>query len=172
MEQQQKKICPQCSSEFEPKNIGSHPQVYCSKTCRYNANNKRRASKITELENMLKNEQQNRDTSTSGSDIIQAKQRHTDIPVFGASSSSSLSPYSLIEKQYDAKVVALEYKLRYEELERRYKQLEQENVELQIDLEEAINESDNKPSGGFLGEILPPDTIKQVLPLVLAKYLK
>jgi len=172
MEQQLKKICPQCATEFEPKNIGSYPQLYCSKTCRYNANNKRRAAKVTELENMLKNDQQNRDTSASSANIIQAQQRHTDIPIFGTSGGSSLSPYSLIEKQYDAKVEALEYKLRYEELERRYKELEQENVQLQIDLEEAINESDNEPSGGFLGEILPPDTIKQVLPLVLAKYLK
>lgn len=172
MERENKKVCQHCNTEFEPKNIGSHPQLYCSKLCRYNANNKRRAAKVTELENRLKNEEKNRDTTNSGFNIHQTEQHNTDIPIFGPSSNSSISPYSLLERQYDAKVEALEYKLRYEDLERRYKELEQENVTLQIELEEELNEQEQQPSGGWLGEVLPPETLKSVLPLVIAKFFK
>lgn len=169
--EQQKKICAQCGTDFEPKNIGSHPQVYCSKNCRYNANNKRRSAKVTELENRLKDEQQNKDASTGGANFIQAQQRYADIPIFGSPSNSSINPYSILEKQYDAKVEALEFKLKYEELERRYKHLEQENVRLQIELENSENYEEEEGTD-WIGAILQNDTVKQVLPLVAAKIFK
>jgi hypothetical protein len=167
-----KKVCINCKTEFEPKKIGSHEQIYCSKICRYSANNQRRADKIMNLENRL-NEQQNTTRNAASPNILQAQPNHTDIPFFGTASHSSLNPYSLIEKQYDAKVEALEYKLRSEELERRYKQLEYENIRLQSQLDEYENqEPEEDNTGGFIGQILQNDMIKQTLPLVLAKFLK
>jgi hypothetical protein len=169
-----KKVCQQCNSEFEPKTkTGSFEQIYCSQKCRHTANNKRRADKIMSLENRYKDESQNTTTTSTGNGIIQGERAHTNIPIFGTSSHSDTNIYSILEKQYDAKIYAIEYKLKCEELERRYKQLEQENIRLQLKVEQYENEEEEEQStGGFLGEILQNDMVKQALPLVLSKILK
>ena len=103
---------------------------------------------------------------------MQAPQQHTDIPFFGAPSNSNINPYSILENQYSAKVEALEYKLRAEDLERRYKQLENENIRLQVQLDEYENQEDEEDNtGNFVGQILQDDTVKTILPLVLKKFL-
>lgn len=166
-----KKVCINCKTEFEPKKIGSHEQIYCSKVCRYSANNQRRADKIMNLENKLN--EQNTTRNATSTNILQAQPNHTDIPFFGSTGNSSINPYSILENQYSAKVEALEYKLRAEDLERRYKQLEYENIRLQSQLDEYENEEPEEDNtGGFIGQILQNDMIKQTLPLVLAKFLK
>ena len=173
MEQENKKVCQHCNTEFEPKNIGSFEQKYCSQKCRYTANNKIRAAKILNYQNRLTNVEQHIPTTTSGINFNQAQQRHTDIPIFGTASDSNFSPYSLLEKRYDAKIEAMEFKLKCEELERRNTQLQQENVRLQLRIEEYQNEEEEEEiGGGILGEILQNDMVKQALPLVLAKILK
>ncbi len=168
-----KKVCTNCKTEFEPKKTGSFEQVYCSQKCRHTANNKRRAEKIMNLENRYKDEDQNTNTTTTSNGILQSERAHTNIPVFGPASHSDTNIYSILEKQYDAKIYAIEYKLKCEELERRYKQLEQENIRLQLKVEEyQVEEDEEENTGGILGEILQNDMVKQTLPLILAKILK
>lgn len=173
-----KKVCQQCNSEFEPKTkTGSFEQIYCSKKCRLTANNNRRAQKIMDLENRYKDENQNTNSTATGNSIIQGERDHTNIPIFRSSSHSDTNLYSILEKQYDAKINAIEYKLKCEELERRNTQLQQENIRLQLKVEQYENEEEEEQStGGFLGEILQNDMVndmvKQALPLVLSKILK
>lgn len=169
-----KKVCQHCNTEFEPKSkTGSFEQIYCSKKCRLTANNHRRAQKIMDLENRYKDENQNTNSTATGNSIIQGEREHTNIPIFRSSSHSDTNLYSILEKQYDAKINAIEYKLKCEELERRNTQLQQENVRLQLKIEEYQNEEEEEENGGgILGEILQNDMVKQALPLVLAKILK
>jgi hypothetical protein len=168
-----KKLCTNCKTEFEPKKTGSFEQIYCSQKCRHTANNKRRADKIMNLENRYKDEEQNTTTTTTSNGIVQGERSNTNIPIFGNPSHSDTNIYSILEKQYDAKIYAIEFKLKCEELERRNKQLEQENIRLQLKVEQYESEEyEEESTGGILGEILQNDMVKQTLPLVLAKFLK
>ena len=126
-----------------------------------------------DLENRYKDENQNANSTATGNSIIHGEREHTNIPIFRSSSHSDTNIYSILERQYDAKINAIEYKLKCEELERRYKQLEQENIGLKLDIEQYQNEEEEEDNtGGFLGEIFQSDMVKQALPLFLAKILK
>jgi hypothetical protein len=177
MEQQQnaKKICKQCGVEFVEKKFGTFEHKYCSKECRNNYNNTLRNDKFKQLEKQFSHAQepQPKQDISGNYSTSQTERNNSNIHNKGYSNHSDPFFVNLLERQYDAKVNAMEYRLKCDELERRCTNLEQENITLKLQLEEyEEEEEDTQNNGGWIGQLMENDTVKQALPLLLARAFK
>ena len=135
------KQCKNCSTEFEPKHeTRGHEQLYCSVKCRMDAYKKR---------TMITNQDETRKPETIQSDRSINIQRSEDRfnPMGNYYPNVNLE---IIEGKYQAKTEALEYKLRYEQVQRDFEELKAKYMKLESECEEDEGEEES----GIMGNIM------------------
>jgi len=137
------KQCKNCSTEFEPKHeTRGHEQLYCSIKCRTESYKKRVMNKIHENENKETQEQ----SRISGADLQRTEHRIN--PMGNYIPNVNLE---ILEGKYQAKTEALEYKLRYEQIQRDFEQLKEKYMKLENELDEYEGDGE---SDGYMGAIM------------------
>lgn len=135
------KQCKNCSIDFEPKHeTRGHEQLYCSVKCRMDAYKKR---------TILTNQDEARKPETIQADRNINIQRSEDRvnPMGNYYPNVNLE---ILEGKYQAKTEALEYKLRYEQVQRDFEQLKEKYMKLESECEE--DEGDEE--SGIMGNIM------------------
>ena len=135
------KQCKNCSAEFEPKHeTRGHEQLYCSVKCRMDAYKKR---------TMLTNQDEARKPETIQADRSINFQRSEDRvnPMGNYYPNVNLE---ILEGKYHAKTEALEYKLRYEQVQRDFEELKAKYMKLENEFEEDEGEEES----GIMGSIV------------------
>ena len=137
------KQCKNCSNEFEPKHeTRGHEQIYCSIKCRTEAYKKRLMEKTQDNEIKETKEQ----VKVSGIDL-----QRTDNRINPMGNYFPNVNLEILEGKYQAKTEALEYKLRYEQLQ---KELEIYKVKV-MELENELDENDNEnEDSGYMGSVM------------------
>ena len=136
------KECKNCSAQFEPKHeTRGHEQLYCSVKCRMDAYKKR---------TILTHQDEARKPETIQADRNINIQRSEDRvnPMGNYYPNVNLE---ILEGKYQAKTEALEYKLRYEQVQRDFEQLKEKYMKLESECEEDEGEEE---SGGIMGNIM------------------
>ena len=135
------KQCKNCSIDFEPKHeTRGHEQLYCSVKCRMDAYKKR---------TILTNQDEARKPETIQADRNINIQRSEDRvnPMGNYYPNVNLE---ILEGKYQAKTEALEYKLRYEQVQRDFEQLKEKYMKLESECEEDEGEEES----GIMGNIM------------------
>jgi len=135
------KQCKNCSAEFQSKHeTRGHEQLYCSVKCRMDAYKKR---------TMITNQDEARKPETIQSDRSINIQRSEDRvnPMGNYYPNVNLE---IIEGKYQAKTEALEYKLRYEQVQRDFEELKAKYMKLESECEEDEGEEES----GIMGNIV------------------
>ena len=135
------KQCKNCSIDFEPKHeTRGHEQLYCSVKCRMDAYKKR---------TMLTHQDEARKPETIQADRNINIQRSEDRvnPMGNYYPNVNLE---ILEGKYQAKTEALEYKLRYEQVQRDFEQLKEKYIKLESECEEDEGEEES----GIMGNIM------------------
>ena len=136
------KQCKNCSIDFEPKHeTRGHEQLYCSVKCRMDAYKKR---------TMITHQDEARKPETIQADRSINFQRSEDRvnPMGNYIPNVNLE---ILEGKYQAKTEALEYKLRYEQVQRDLEELKAKYMKLESECEEDEGEEE---SGGIMGNIV------------------
>lgn len=135
------KQCKNCSIDFEPKHeTRGHEQLYCSVKCRMDAYKKR--TMITHQDEARKPE-----TIQSNSRIDIQRSEDRVNPMGNYIPNVNLE---ILEGKYQAKTEALEYKLRYEQVQRDFEELKAKYMKLEIECEEDEGEEES----GIMGNIV------------------
>lgn len=137
------KQCKNCSAEYEPKHeTRGHEQLYCSVKCRMDAYKKR---------TMLTHQDEARKPETIQADRSINFQRSEDRvnPMGNHIPNVNLE---ILEGKYQAKTEALEYKLRYEQVQRNFEELKAKYMKLENEFEE--DESEGEEESGIMGSIV------------------
>ena len=135
------KECNNCSAEFEPKHkTRGHEQLYCSVKCRMDAYKKR--TMIT-----LQDEARKPETIQDSRIDLQRSENRVN-PMGNYMPNVNLE---ILEGKYIAKSEALEYKLRYEQVQRDLEELKAKYMKLESECEEDEGEEE---SGGIMGNIV------------------
>lgn len=135
------KECKNCSVEFEPKHeTRGHEQLYCSVKCRMDAYKKR---------TMITHQDEARKPETIQADRSINFQRSEDRvnPMGNYYPNVNLE---VLEGKYQAKTEALEYKLRYEQVQRDFEELKAKYMKLESECEEDEGEEES----GIMGNIM------------------
>ena len=135
------KQCKNCSIDFEPKHeTRGHEQLYCSVKCRMDAYKKR---------TILTHQDEARKPETIQADRNINIQRSEDRvnPMGNYYPNVNLE---ILEGKYQAKTEALEYKLRYEQVQRDFEQLKEKYMKLESECEEDEGEEES----GIMGNIM------------------
>jgi hypothetical protein len=135
------KQCKNCSIDFEPKHeTRGHEQLYCSVKCRMDAYKKR---------TILTHQDEARKPETIQADRNINIQRSEDRvnPMGNYYPNVNLE---ILEGKYQAKTEALEYKLRYEQVQRDFEQLKEKYMKLESECEENEGEEES----GIMGNIM------------------
>jgi len=135
------KECKNCSAEFQSKHeTRGHEQLYCSVKCRMDAYKKR---------TMITNQDEARKAETIQADRNINIQRSEDRvnPMGNYYPNVNLE---ILEGKYQAKTEALEYKLRYEQVQRDFEQLKEKYMKLESECEEDEGEEES----GIMGNIM------------------
>lgn len=144
------KNCNFCNIEFEPKHLTrGNEQLYCSHSCRSKYYHQKGLAK--KIQNALER-QDNETTKTREAPTevrTYSKQLNTDFNAF-RSPNFDVS-IELIEKKFEAKHEALEYKLRYEQCMKEIEIIRTENAMLKTELEDMDDQDDQEP--GIMGMI-------------------
>lgn len=135
------KQCKNCSIDFEPKHeTRGHEQLYCSVKCRMDAYKKR--TMITHQD-----ETKQPETIQSNSSIDLQRSDYRTNPMGNYMPNVNLE---ILEGKYQAKTEALEYKLRYEQVQRDFEELKAKYMKLEIECEEDEGEEES----GIMGNII------------------
>jgi hypothetical protein len=135
------KQCKNCSAEYEPKHeTRGHEQLYCSVKCRMDAYKKR--TMITHQDEAKKPE-----TIQSDRNINIQRSEDRINPMGNYYPNVNLE---ILEGKYQAKTEALEYKLRYEQIQRDFEQLKEKYMKLESECEEDEGEEES----GIMGNIV------------------
>ena len=135
------KQCKNCSAEFEPKHeTRGHEQLYCSVKCRMDAYKKR--TMITNQDEARKPE-----TIQTDSRIDLQRSENRVNPMGNYIPNVNLE---ILEGKYQAKTEALEYKLRYEQVQRDFEELKAKYMKLESECEEDEGEEES----GMMGSIV------------------
>ena len=135
------KQCKNCSIDFEPKHeTRGHEQLYCSVKCRMDAYKKR---------TMITHQDEARKPETIQADRSINFQRSEDRvnPMGNYYPNVNLE---VLEGKYQAKTEALEYKLRYEQVQRDFEELKAKYMKLESECEEDEGEEES----GIMGNIM------------------
>jgi hypothetical protein len=135
------KQCKNCSIDFEPKHeTRGHEQLYCSVKCRMDAYKKR--TTLTHQDEARKPETIQADRNIN----IQRSEDRLN-PMGNYYPNVNLE---ILEGKYQAKTEALEYKLRYEQVQRDFEQLKEKYMKLESECEEDEGEEES----GIMGNIM------------------
>ena len=135
------KQCKNCSAEFEPKHeTRGHEQLYCSVKCRMDAYKKR-----TMLTHQDEAKQPETIQTDSRIDLQRSENRVN--PMGNYYPNVNLE---ILEGKYHAKTEALEYKLRYEQVQRDFEELKAKYMKLENEFEEDEGEEES----GIMGSIV------------------
>lgn len=135
------KQCKNCSADFQSKHeTRGHEQLYCSVKCRMDAYKKR---------TILTHQDEARKPETIQADRNINIQRSEDRvnPMGNYYPNVNLE---ILEGKYQAKTEALEYKLRYEQVQRDFEQLKEKYIKLESECEEDEGEEES----GIMGNIM------------------
>jgi hypothetical protein len=136
------KQCKNCSVDFEPKHeTRGHEQLYCSVKCRMDAYKKR--TMIIHQDEARKPETIQADSRI---DLQRAENRIN--PMGNYIPNVNLE---ILEGKYQAKTEALEYKLKYEQIQRELEMLKAKCMELENELDEYEGDGE---SDGYMGAIM------------------
>jgi hypothetical protein len=136
------KQCKNCSIDFEPKHeTRGHEQLYCSVKCRMDAYKKR--TMLTHQDEARKPETIQADSRI---DLQRAENRIN--PMGNYIPNVNLE---ILEGKYQAKTEALEYKLKYEQIQRELEMLKAKCMELENELDEYEGDGE---SDGYMGAIM------------------
>jgi len=164
--------CLHCGTEFEQKHTGLFEHKYCSKKCRSDYHNNKRSEELKELKNTIQNAT---DTAAIGFRYGNDNRQRDYSSTFNEriASTANFEYYNLLQSCQDAKINAIEFKLRCEDLERRYKALEHDNSILKTRLEiYESEEEEEEEEPDYIGQIMNNETVKQLLPIVLSRLSK
>lgn len=135
------KQCKNCSIDFEPKHeTRGHEQLYCSVKCRMEAYKKR--TMIIHQDEARKPE-----TIQADSRIDLQRSENRINPMGNYYPNVNLE---ILEGKYQAKTEALEYKLRYEQVQRDFEELKAKYMKLESECEEDEGEEES----GIMGNII------------------
>jgi len=135
------KQCKNCSIDFEPKHeTRGHEQLYCSVKCRMDAYKKRTIS-------THQNEARKPETIQADRNINIQRSEDRVNPMGNYYPNVNLE---ILEGKYQAKTEALEYKLRYEQVQRDFEQLKEKYMKLESECEENEGEEES----GIMGNIM------------------
>jgi len=135
------KQCKNCSADFQSKHeTRGHEQLYCSVKCRMDAYKKR--TMITHQDEAKKPE-----TIQSDRNINIQRSEDRINPMGNYYPNVNLE---ILEGKYQAKTEALEYKLRYEQIQRDFEQLKEKYMKLESECEEDEGEEES----GIMGNIV------------------
>jgi len=149
--------CKECGAEFTPTQNRGHEQQYCSHVCRQKAGNKRQKERL--LNQLIhENGQQNTFPSRDAGNMDQVQRER--IPISTGVGVISDNYLAILEKLYEAKNEAFQFKLKCEILE---KELMQKNQEL-AQMEEELSEDGDHENHGILG------SIQGILPTLVKSY--
>ena len=136
------KQCKNCSADFQSKHeTRGHEQLYCSVKCRMDAYKKR--TMITHQDEAKKPE-----TIQSDRNINIQRSEDRINPMGNYYPNVNLE---ILEGKYQAKTEALEYKLRYEQIQRDFEQLKEKYMKLENELDEYEGDGE---SDGYMGAIM------------------
>jgi len=157
------KNCLVCSSPFTiPETSRGTEKVYCSSSCRSKAGNERMFKKLINQSNQpVLNEQP---IKPSIEHSFEQTQIQTSNPSRNYPDSSSLG---YIERNYEAKVEALEYKLRLEGALRELDTLKSEILELEAELD-ALPPPETKSEKVVMGLI---EGAMPLFPIILERFM-
>lgn len=131
------KQCKNCSTEFEPKHqTRGHEQVYCSIKCRTEAYKKRAMEKINNENNLRTTDVQ--------------REEHRAYPMGNI---MPISNTDLIEKKFEAKLEAIEWKMKFDQVTKELEECKRKIFELESELEEIETDPKEKNTNGWLGAI-------------------
>jgi len=139
------KNCKNCGIEFEPKHqTRGHEQIYCSIKCRTDAYKKRTEQKMKDV---YEEKQPTRLFNSPGQDVRIEQNGGSNFNV----------NLDLIEKKYEAKTEALEYKMRYEQCLKDLEEYKRQVMELENEIDELTTDdhsADNLGMGGVMGSVM------------------
>lgn len=152
------KVCEQCKKDYECTNTMGHEQKYCSKVCRNKAANTRRIQKI---KNDVYEKENNKRTETNTIGEVE-QQQHNNI--LRLQNPNSFNYFTLMESKYQTMNENNFYKLKVEGLEKEFKELESDYMEL----EGRFNEAQET-----IGKIDPDEYgFKKMVPLIVPELFK
>lgn len=170
--------CQECNTEFEPINNRGNEQKYCSVKCRSKAGSKRYIQKVINSNNINNTNglqgnglTESMDSSKRGiSEIEQRGRNYSDIdvpsnkePRYNEWDNSRYtingvqeSHINLIKELYESRTESVFYKLKCENLEKEINKLRIENAELESELDDIDNDSDESSNqfAGMLGGVM------------------
>jgi hypothetical protein len=147
--------CKECGAEFTTSQNRGHEQQYCSHVCRQKAGNKRHKERLL---NQVIHESGQQNTLPSRDAGNMDKVQRERVPISTGVGVISDNYLAILEKLYEAKNEAFQFKLKCEILE---KELMQKNQEL-AEMEEELSEDGESENRGILGNIegLLPTLVK------------
>jgi hypothetical protein len=149
--------CKECNAEFTPSQNRGHEQQYCSHVCRQKAGNKRHKERLL---NQIINENGQQITYPSRNSGNMDQVQRERVPISTGVGVISDNYLAILERLYEAKGEAYQYKLKCENLE---KELMQKNQEL-AEMEEELSEDIDHGHRGILG------SIEGLLPTLVKSY--